>query len=240
MLVTSRSAAEYRAMFALPPELPGTVLDCCAGGASFAAETAGVVAVDPTYARGRAELADGVRTGLVDGDRMIAAHADRFDWSWYGDRAARASMRTAAAAAFLADLADRPGRYVAGALPHLPLATGSVDLALCSHLLFTWADRFDEHWHRAALVELARVARQEVRVYPLVLQGSGEPVPFLDALRADLDAAGLPSELRPVPYRFQRGAEEMLVVGTVDGWPTSDVRSSREPTTRRSRSGSWT
>ncbi len=216
MLVTSRSAAEYRAMFGLPAGASsGRVLDCSAGGASFAAETGDdVVAVDPSYAAGEAALADGVRAALADGDRIIAAHADRFDWSWYGERAARAGMRTAAAATFLADLARRPGRYVAGALPHLPLRTGSVDLALCSHLLFTWADRFDEHWHRDALLELARVARREVRVYPLVVQGTGDPVPFLDGLRADLHAAGLPTTLQPVPYRFQRGADRMLVVDT--------------------------
>ena len=219
MLVTSRSAAEYRAMFGLPADAsPGTVLDCSAGGASFAAETGDdVVAVDPSYAAGRAALADGVRAALADGDRIIAAHADRFDWSWYGERAARAAMRTAAAAAFLADLARRPGRYVAGALPHLPLRTGSVDLALCSHLLFTWADRFDEHWHRRALLDLARVARREVRVYPLVVQGTGDPVPFLDGLCADLHAAGLPTTLQRVPYRFQRGADQMLVVDTSGG-----------------------
>ena len=216
MLVTSRSAAEYRAMFGLPSgALPGPVLDCSAGGASFAAETGDeVVAVDPSYVAGRAALVAGVRAALVDGDRIIASHADRFDWSWYGGRSERAAMRTGAAAAFLADLARRPGRYVAGALPHLPLGTGSVELALCSHLLFTWADRFDEHWHRAALIELARVARREVRVYPLVVKGTGDPVPFLDGLRADLHAAGLPSTLRPVPYRFQRGADRMLVVDT--------------------------
>jgi hypothetical protein len=96
-------------------------------------------------------------------------------------------------------------------------APAGVDLALCSHLLFTWADRFDEHRHRAALTELARVARREVRVYPLVVQGTGDPVPFLDGLRADLHAAGLPSTLQPVPYRFQRGADRMLVVDTTGG-----------------------
>ncbi|MBO0878007.1 MAG: hypothetical protein J2P19_31920, partial [Pseudonocardia sp.] len=70
MLVTSRSAAEYHAMFDLTPaDLAAvSVLDCCAGGSSFAAETAGavasgrnggwVVAVDPAYAAGRRSLAE--------------------------------------------------------------------------------------------------------------------------------------------------------------------------------------
>lgn len=51
-------------------------------------------------------------------------------------------------------------------------------------------------------------------MFPLVVQGSGDPVPFLDALRAGLHADGLRTHLRPVPYRFQRGAERMLVVDT--------------------------
>jgi hypothetical protein len=96
-------------------------------------------------------------------------------------------------------------------LPDLPLASAEFDLAVCSHLLFTWADELGRDWHRAAIVELARVAR-EVRVYPTVMQGAGDPVPFWDALMTDLAGAGLRSELRDVGYRFQVGADRMLVV----------------------------
>ena len=61
MIISSRSAAEYRDMFGLTPAdlaVP-TVLDsCCAGGSSFAAETAGrVVAADPAYALDQHDLA---------------------------------------------------------------------------------------------------------------------------------------------------------------------------------------
>jgi hypothetical protein len=206
VLVTSRSAAEYRAMFDLSPV--GSILDCCAGGSSFAAETPDVIAVDPAYAMGYAAMSRLVRTGLVDGDRMIETHQDRFEWSWYGSISARASMRMSAAELFLADLRSRPGRYIAAALPDLPFASDSVDVALCSHLLFTWANRFDESWHLQAITELVRVARREVRIFPLVLQATAEPVQFLDHLRSSLP----PSELRPVPYRFQRGAHHMLVI----------------------------
>ncbi|HEU5473440.1 MAG TPA: methyltransferase domain-containing protein [Actinophytocola sp.] len=215
MLITSRSAAEYRAMFDLTAgELAaGSVLDCCAGGSSLTAETAGrVLAVDPAYALGPRRLAARVLAALADGDRIISAHADRFEWSWYGDPGRRHAIRTAAARAFLTDLRRRPGRYVAGALPRLPLADASVDLVLCSHLLFTWSDRFGLDWHRRALAELIRVARHEVRLFPLVVQGTGETVPFLETLRAELHGLGHRTRLCPVPYRFQRGADEMLLV----------------------------
>jgi hypothetical protein len=214
VLVTSRSAAEYRAMFDLTPgDLTGSVLDCCAGGSSFAAETDGrVVAVDPAYAMGSEELAVQVRVALDEGDRMIDRNADRFEWGWYGSPARRADMRRAAAELFLADLKGRPERYVAAALPRLPLSTGGVDLVLCSHLLFTWADQLDEDWHRRALAELVRVARREVRIFPVVVQGTGEPVAFLDGLRSELHARGHRSHLRDVPYRFQRGGTQMLQI----------------------------
>jgi hypothetical protein len=215
MLVTSRSAEEYRAMFDLTgPELAaGPVLDCCAGGASLAAQTGGqVVAVDPAYAVGRQGLAERVLASLGAGEEIIDAHRDRFEWSWYGDPRRRAAMRTEAAQRFLADLEANPGRYVAGALPGLPFVARSFELVLCSHLLFTWSDRLDFGWHRAAVAELVRVARREVRVYPLVVQGTGEPVAFLDELRAELDAAGHRTHVVPVAYRFQRGAHHMLRV----------------------------
>jgi SAM-dependent methyltransferase len=207
--------AEYLAMFDLSPvDVAGSsVLDCCAGAASFTAESEGRgVAMDPVYAMGSGELATLVRDGVRDGERIIAEHADAFEWDWYGHPARRAEQRRTAADRFLLDLSRRPGRYVAGALPNLPLATGSFDLVLCSHLLFTWSDVLDEAWHRRAIAELVRVARREVRVFPLVVQGTGDPVAFLDSLRADLHAAGHRSCLRTVPYRFQRGADQMLAI----------------------------
>lgn len=212
MFVSSRSAAEYRAMFDLTPDdVVGSVLDCSAGGSSFTAETDGrVVAVDPAYVVGRDELAARLRAGLDEAERIIAEHEDRFEWSWYGDPGRRVEMRRAAAERFVADLHGRPGRYVAGALPDLPVRTGGVDLVLCSHLLFTWSEDLDEEWHRRALAELVRVARREVRVFPVVASGTGEPVAFLEGLCRELDALGHRTEVREVPYRFQRGGDRML------------------------------
>jgi hypothetical protein len=83
---------------------------------------------------------------------------------------------------------------------------------LCSHLLFTWADHFGRDWHLNALRELIRVSRVEVRVFPLVLQGAGQPVPFLPGLLERLAEDGVRSEVRKVPYEFQLGANEMLVL----------------------------
>lgn len=215
MLVTSRSFTEYVAMFDLPDPLPASVLDCCAGGSGFTAEAVSrgvdAVAADPSYELADAELADVVRRSTSSGAGIVDQHPDAFTWSWYGSREERDRLRAGAAEAFLADRAAHPERYVAAALPDLPFGDGRFELALCSHLLFTWSDQLGEAWHLAALRELCRVAA-EVRVFPLVVQGNGAPVPFLDPVRRALEAEGVASSVRKVPYEFQRGADEMLVL----------------------------
>lgn len=101
---------------------------------------------------------------------------------------------------------------MAGALPHLPFADGAFDLVLCSHLLFTYDDRFNEAWHLAALLEMVRVSSGQVRVFPLVSHVDGRRSVILDNLRQDLTAQGLPSRVRRVAYELQRGGDEMLVI----------------------------
>jgi hypothetical protein len=215
MLVTSRSYLEYEAMFDLS-ELPASVLDCSAGGSGFAAEAAArgvdAVAVDPAYELPAAELTDVVRRSVPAAAGIVDEHADQFVWHWYGSPERKHELRVEAADRFLTDLAESPERYVAASLPELPFEDGRFDLVLCSHLLFTWADHFGRDWHLNALRELIRVSRVEVRVFPLVLQGAGQPVPFLPGLLERLAEDGVRSEVRKVPYEFQLGANEMLVL----------------------------
>ncbi len=199
-------------MFDLADLATDSVLDCCAGGASFIAELGGAaVALDPAYARGRAALAELIRTGQQGAGAISCANAEHFDWSWYGDPAGREEMRARAARRFLADIAARPDHYVAGDVHRLPFADNGFELVVCSHLLFTWSDVLDEDWHRRAITELLRVSRSEVRIFPTVVQKTGDAVPFLPALRANFAARGVSSRLVKVPYHFQVGADEMLV-----------------------------
>jgi hypothetical protein len=215
ILVTSRSFAEYVAFFGLDSEdLPTRVLDCSAGASSFVAEAHArgidAVAADPAYAHSDEALTNRTSSGTTGGSQLIDANSDRFTYDWYETAQRRAEMRRTALATFQEHRRAYPARYVAAALPGLPLEGKSFDLALCSHLLFTWATHLDELWHLAALVELCRVA-EEVRVFPLVLQGTGQPVEFLPSLRARLhNRFEITTEIVPVPYEFQVGAHHML------------------------------
>lgn len=216
MLVTSRSLVEYEAFFALAgPDLAARLLDCGAGASGFTAALNArggrVAAVDPTYGMGRRALFRQAKMSTTQGAAIVADNDDRFTWSWYGSPPRREELRHDARGRFVADLQAHPGRYVAGALPRLPFADNTFDLALCSHLLFTWSDIFDEDWHLQALLELLRVAPQ-VRVFPLVVQGSGDPVPFLPRVLDRLRTHGQDVVVTQVPYEFQRGANQMLTV----------------------------
>ena len=216
MLVTSRSFGEYEAFFGLSSaDLAGTVLDCSAGASGFVAAVNGrggrATAVDPVYEQPAEELGAAANAALVQGEAILARHADRYLWSWYGSLERHHEVRRTALAAFLADLHRHPGSYVPGSLPHLPFDDGAFDLAVCSHLLFTWSNVFDEAWHEAAVLELLRVA-SEVRLFPLVAQGAGEPVPFLPTLIDRLRSLGHRADVVDVPYEFQRGASQMLAV----------------------------
>jgi ubiquinone/menaquinone biosynthesis C-methylase UbiE len=97
-------------------------------------------------------------------------------------------------------------------LPDLPFADDSFDLVLSSHLLFTYSDRLDRAFHRAALLELARVSRGQVRAFPLVSQIGRPETELVEQVMADLAAADVRASIRAVDYYFEPGAGSMLVL----------------------------
>lgn len=84
------------------------------------------------------------------------------------------------------------------------------DLALCSHLLFLYSGQLDAGFHLESIVELLRVS-SELRIFPLLELGS-KPSPHVDAVSANLERRGFAVSRVPVPYEFQRGGNEMLVI----------------------------
>ena len=215
-LTIGRTFAEYRRMFDLAAgDLNGrAVLDCGGGAGAFtaaAAELAGrAVAADPLYGPPAATLEPELSAAVETNVAQLREKRDLFAWDVYGDVETRGRYLRAATERFLADYAANPGRYVAAAVPSLPFVAGAFDLALVANLLFLYDDRLDLAFHLAAVRELVRVAG-EVRVFPLSSLDATRSVlvdPFVDRLRAD----GLSARFESVPYEFQPGATEMLVV----------------------------
>ena len=222
IIITSRGFGEYRAMFDLAdlPLAGLSILDCPGGASGFPAGAralgARVVGVDPAYAIPPGVLIPRARRDTLYGNRYVRDHPELYVFEWFTDADDHALSRLASLDAFAADFAGPDDRYVSAVLPELPFDDRSFDLVLSGHLLFTYPDHLDQAAHLAALRELVRVSRSEVRVFPLV-DTTATGSPYLDHLRRAIAADGAETELRRVPYHFQRGADTMLVIGVPQG-----------------------
>lgn len=216
ILVSSRSLAEYRAMFILTEDdLRRRTLDCPGGTASFTAEVCAaggdVAACDPVYGQYTTiDLATMAQRESDRGNRYCRSHADDYVWTFFSDPDDHAFSRSEAGRRFSDDRRAHPERYIAGGLPRLPFDDKAFDLVLSSHLLFSYADRLDLSFHHDAVCELMRVAAAEVRIFPLVTLDQTE-YPHLDALRQRLADDGITTDIRSIDYEFQAGANAMLV-----------------------------
>jgi hypothetical protein len=213
-----RSRWEYVHMFDLSDAdlASKRILGVGDGPASFNAEMHAtgrrVVSCDPIYVFTGPQIRSRVETMR---DRMVEyarQHRDTFTWRHIDSPEAMGAVRLAAMERFLVDYESgrRDGRYVAAGLPKLPFADDAFDLALCSHLLFLYAEQLSLEFHVQGVIEMARVAR-EVRIFPLLALGN-VPSPHVEPVREELSRRGYANEVRKVPYEFQKGGDEMMVV----------------------------
>lgn len=197
-------------------DLEKRILGCGDGPASFNAELSAeggkVVSVDPIYQFSGTEIHGQIKRVYPGVVAELARNAEQYHWSSYRDPGHVGSIRMSAMSRFLSDYDQglQDGRYIDASLPELPLFDNEFELALVSHLLFLYSDHIDAIQHLNSLKELCRVAG-EVRVFPLV-DLSGRISPHLNPVAAELHSQGYLVEKLKVPYRFQKGAEEMLRV----------------------------
>jgi len=195
-------------------DLSGRILGCGDGPASFNAEAnergIRVVSCDPIYMFPGRAIEQRVNECYEDLIAQVKAHPNGFIWSDFRDPEDLGRCRLRAMRRFLADLpmGRRKGRYVAAALPKLPFATDSFDLALVSHLLFLYSEHLDLEFHWESLKELLRVSR-ELRVFPLLTLRQDRST-HLAVLLDRCTAMPWDVQIKSVPYEFQRGGNEML------------------------------
>ena len=212
-----RSMQEYVRMFDLTPDdLDMRILDCGGGPASFNAEMSRrgykVVSCDPVYQFSAEAIAQRIQETyqkVIDG---VLANRDKYVWQEIQSPEQMGHLRMAAMRIFLEDLplGIQQGRYLTAELPVLPFNSSQFDLAVCSHLLFTYSDLLSEDFHLASILEMCRVAG-EVRIFPLS-NISGEASLHLSPVMSELAARGYRVEIKRVPYEFQKGANQMLRV----------------------------
>jgi hypothetical protein len=190
---------------------PMTILDCPGGPSSFAhfmnSHSDGnvkVTAVDPEYGKSEGELfADGYHDLIAQKKtslQSVGPFAEAFE-------------------EFISDYASAdPGTYVAAKLPsRLPFDDESFDITLSGYLLFVYSPQhdgglglgsnidcenasisdndngFDLAFHRAAIRELLRVTKGEVRIFPahtMSATNSADRHPFAVTIAEEINAEG--------------------------------------------------
>lgn len=215
-----RSFEEYSSMFALSEEeLRKRILGCGDGPASFNCMVkrrgGHVVSVDPIYRFTADEVRNRIDETFAEIMEQARKNRNEFVWRHISSVEELGRVRMAAMNDFLSDYAAglEEGRYVKASLPTLPFEAREFDIALCSHLLFLYSEHLSEDFHIQAIKELCRVA-SEVRIFPLLELG-GQKSRHLDTVVDRLKKSDFVVDIREVPYEFQKGGNEMLMVTAI-------------------------
>ena len=211
-----RSKKEYMAMFNLSQEdvLNKKILGCGDGPSSFNTEVdyegGEIVSIDPLYAYSKKEIMQRIDEVKDEVMAQVKANVENFVWKNIPDIESLEFIRIESMMEFLMDYEDgkEEGRYIEAQLPSLPFEDDSFDLALSSHLLFLYSEHLDEVFHKKAVEEMLRVAK-EVRIFPLVTL-TNEPSPFVVPVMEHLQERGYKVSIEKSGYEFQKGADEML------------------------------
>lgn len=212
-----RSFDEYVSMFGLTEaDLGLRILGCGDGPAAFnyalTKRGGNIVSVDPVYIFNAEQIRG--RISETYGTVMTQLRENHCDYIWEVIPSIEqlGSLRMSSMETFLADFDEgkQEGRYISGELPSLPFERCEFDIALSSHFLFLYSAHLSADFHLQAILEMLRVSR-EVRVFPL-LTLEGALSPHLALVNEQLAKDGFGVEIKRVPYEFQRGGNEMLVI----------------------------
>ncbi len=205
-----RTLSEYKRMFDIEMNsLNGLrVLDCPSGASSFTAEAnssgINVVGCDIFY-----EVYDSCELeeiGLKDIEYImhrVSLNPERYKWEYYKSIHQLREYRLRSLNGFIHDypLGTELKRYVKAVLPKLPFEQKSFDIVLSGNFLFNYAGLLSYEFHLLSILEMLRISRKEVRMFPIHQLNATLPS-FLDNLIRDIK--------KNVQHEFLKGANKML------------------------------
>lgn len=220
IIFTGRTYDEYVRMFNLSKDVlsTNTFFVCPGGASSFTAQATKngyqARAGDILYDLTKDELQSHGESSINTTREKMGDVVDGYNWDEFCNVEGLLQARSKSLSDFLADYQKglEDGRYIHCALPNLPLTDGEVDVVLSDHLLFTYPQFFDLEFHVQSIDEMIRVAKKEVRLFPLVSSASGIRPPFFDDVIRHLCELGLRSVIETSEYHFQVGSNEMLII----------------------------
>jgi hypothetical protein len=192
------------------------ILDCPSGPSSFVAEAnkrgLNVVGCDPLFGYSLKRLRKRGKDDIKKVIEKVKVSPNLYRWGFYNSVQDLMEYRTLALRGFVSDYCEGlvEKRYIKGSLPRLPFNDKSYDLVLSGHFLFTYAEKFDFNFHLSSILELFRVSRKEVRVYPIQQGMVSQPYQQIEELLAALRKHDIKHEITTVPFEFQKGSNKML------------------------------
>jgi hypothetical protein len=195
------------------------ILGCGDGPAAFNSvltkQGGKIVSVDPIYVFEPEQIRERIAETYETAIAQMRRNQGDYVWGAIPSVEQLGSLRMSAMETFLADFdtGKVESRYIPGELPSLPFENGTFDIALSSHFLFLYSAHLSAEFHLQALQEMLRVAH-EVRVFP-ILTLDGTSSPHLHFVNEHLANQGFSMKVKRVPYEFQRGGNEMLVIKPV-------------------------
>jgi hypothetical protein len=180
------------------------ILDIGAGVSSFCSEANSrgydVMAADPIYELPVEVIAEKSAADLNHVLTRLPDAAHNYNWSFYRDPQQLREYR-----------ASDQSRYVRVALPHTGFRANEFQLVLVSHLLFLYDDLFDYDFHKRSLLELARIAQTEIRIYPLTNMRAMRSS-LLESLMRDPDCSALTFTVSKIDFEFLKNSDELLKI----------------------------
>lgn len=212
-----RTYEEYLNMFSLSEkELQGKkILDCPAGACSFTAigNKSGfdVTACDIAYYHSGEDLKNKGLQDIEHAAEHLQKAQSNYKWAYFEDIGGLKYNRLRALYDCTNDMKEFNERYIPVTLPSLPFENEEFDMILSAHFLFMYSDRLDYQFHLDTLNELLRVAKEEIRIFPLV-DLEGKRYKHVEQLISYLNNSGCTVEEVIVPYEFQINANSMLII----------------------------
>ncbi len=218
VVMLGRVFDEYYHMFSLKDISPADtkILDVASGVSSFCTQANkkgyNVTASDIIYDRSPEEL---YKQGLLDVQEIMeqmSSVAHKYNWEYFKDIEILQATRLNALSLFVENYKEFGSkRYINVKYPCSNFFENQFNVSLVSHFLFLYENMLDYKFHKDTVKELARITRDEIRIFPLV-NFKGITSRYISELMNDVELGFLEFTIRKVEFNFMKNADDLLVI----------------------------
>jgi len=214
-----RNLKEYKKMFLLSQKdlQSKKILGCGDGPSSFNFEVTqlqgNITSIDPIYQFTKDEIQTRIDEISSVVSEQLRKNQNDFIWKNIQSVDELINIRLTAMSNFINDYENGKNekRYIHQELPKLSFENDSFDVVLSSHFLFLYSEHFDLQFHIDSILEMCRVSKDEVKIFPL-LDLKNKKSKYLEPVLKILKEKGFETKIIKTDYEFQKGANELLSI----------------------------